>query len=124
MWAANCQVSLRSVLFIIESTLDSQGEVHRRMVQAEDKGFLGTLIDDNPTGDGHGEYCLQKCPRPPHTIHSREAAAPQEERLGEGIAIGGHRGHGQAGGSTHSSAYSLFSLLHTGMKLQEFSHHC
>lgn len=28
-----------------------------------DKGFLCTLADDNPTSDGNGEYCLQKCTR-------------------------------------------------------------
>lgn len=75
-----------------------------------DEGFLGTSADDNPTGDGHGEYCLQKYTRHPPTTRSREAAAPQEERLGEGIAIGGHSGHGRAGGPTHSLYPVLPSL--------------
>lgn len=46
MWAANRQVSLGSALFIAESALDSQGEGHRRMVQAE----VGSLLPCRESG--------------------------------------------------------------------------
>lgn len=52
---------------------------------------------------GMGSTVCEAC-QAPHTASSREAAAPQEERLGGAMVRGGHSGLCRAEGSAHCSS--------------------